>query len=85
MQTLTPEQIVMTETCYDLGNLQITCYSREKVRKIPTQTKKKVQDLIHDYHTFCVVFVKLCQTMGGAASWNPGLGTGNLSFFFTMT
>jgi len=28
------------------------CYSGEKKRKIPTQTKTKVQDLIHDYHNF---------------------------------
>ena len=46
------KQIVMIKTCYDLWNLQITCYSDEKKRKTPTQTNTKVQDWIHDYHNF---------------------------------
>jgi hypothetical protein len=42
----------MIKICYDLWNLQITWYSGEKKRKIPTKTKTKVQDLINDYHNF---------------------------------
>jgi len=32
-----------------------------------------VHNLIYDSHIFFVVFVKSCQTMGGAGSWNSGL------------
>lgn len=50
-----------------------------KKSKIVRPTKTEACDLTHDYHeSFVVVFVKLCQTVGCAGSWNSALGTCDL-------
>jgi hypothetical protein len=50
------------QKCYDLWYSQITWYSGEKKRKIPTKTKTKVQDLIHDYHNFVHFLLNFTRT-----------------------